>query len=197
MATPTSSQVDPKLLEILRCPVAVHYTDRGDDPGTLEAVRDGYWLYCEDSGYKYPVIDGIPKMLIEEGAKWQDTDVDDLPVPPPNEPVYAVAEEALPPEMQELVSELSQRADQTREQAVQQLRDAAQAIRQQGESSGSGTATVRAADLADSLEHSATALTRASAGPAQPTESGLPWQRLLAIFVVGLIVGVIVRSARS
>ena len=33
--------VSPQLLEILRCPEAVHYTDKGDDPGKLELVKDG------------------------------------------------------------------------------------------------------------------------------------------------------------
>lgn len=76
--------IDPELLEILRCPEAVHYTDKGDDPGKLTLVKDA-WLVCEDSGNKYPIRDGIPVMLIEEGQKWRDTAVDDLPVPPPAE----------------------------------------------------------------------------------------------------------------
>ncbi|MDQ7025027.1 MAG: Trm112 family protein [Anaerolineae bacterium] len=75
--------VSPDLLEILRCPEAVHFTDKGDDPGRLELVRDGNWLVCEDSGNKYPIRSGIPVMLIDEGQKWRDTAVDDLPVPPP------------------------------------------------------------------------------------------------------------------
>ncbi len=74
--------VHPDLLEILRCPVAVHYTDRGDDPGRLELVH-GCWLVCADSGYKYPIRDGIPIMLIDVGEKYKDTLVTDLPVPPP------------------------------------------------------------------------------------------------------------------
>ena len=32
--------LDPELLDILRCPVAVHYEDRGDDPGRLELMAD-------------------------------------------------------------------------------------------------------------------------------------------------------------
>jgi uncharacterized protein YbaR (Trm112 family) len=72
------------LFEILRCPVAVHYTDRGDDPGRLRIVH-GCWLVCDDSGYKYPIVDGIPNMLPETGAKWKDTPEADLPVPPPSE----------------------------------------------------------------------------------------------------------------
>jgi len=78
----SEAPLDPELLELLRCPVAVHYTDRGDDPGRLELLR-GVWLVCADSGYKYPVRDGIPVMLVDEGAKWKDTPVADLPVPPP------------------------------------------------------------------------------------------------------------------
>lgn len=73
--------IDPELLEILRCPVAVHY--EGDDPGKLELVKE-YWLVCADSGYKYPIRNGIPVMLIEEGEKWKEVAVDDLPVPPPD-----------------------------------------------------------------------------------------------------------------
>lgn len=74
--------VDPKLLDLLRCPVAVHYTDKGEDPGKLELVK-GTWLVCADSGYKYPIRDGIPVMLVDEGERWKDTPVEDLPVPPP------------------------------------------------------------------------------------------------------------------
>lgn len=80
----STSPIDPELLEILRCPVAVHYKDRGDDPGRLELVKNS-WLVCADSGYKYPIRNGIPVMLVDEGAKWKDTAVEDLPVPPPAE----------------------------------------------------------------------------------------------------------------
>jgi uncharacterized protein YbaR (Trm112 family) len=73
---------DETLLDILRCPVAVHYKDKGADPGRLQLVK-GTWLVSADSGYKYPIHHGIPVLLVEEGAKWKDTPVDDLPVPPP------------------------------------------------------------------------------------------------------------------
>lgn len=82
--------VSQELLDILRCPVAVHYTDRGDDPGRLELVHDT-WLVSPESGYKYPIIDDIPVMLVEVGEKYKDVAVEDLPVPPPREDV-------LPPE---------------------------------------------------------------------------------------------------
>jgi uncharacterized protein YbaR (Trm112 family) len=78
------SPVSPDLLEILRDPQAIQEgVVHGPDPGRLEVVRGGYWLVSADTGYKYPVRDGIPVMLIEEGARWKDTPVDSLPVPPP------------------------------------------------------------------------------------------------------------------
>jgi uncharacterized protein YbaR (Trm112 family) len=73
---------DPEFLDVLRCPVAVQDRSLGNDPGRLELVK-GCWLVSADSGYKYPIRDGIPILLIEEGAKWKDTPTDDLPVPPP------------------------------------------------------------------------------------------------------------------
>lgn len=82
MSDAEQMSIDPKLLEILRCPVAVHYTDKGDDPGKLELVNE-YWLVCEDSGLKYPIRNGIPVMLVTEGERWKDTPVAELPTPPP------------------------------------------------------------------------------------------------------------------
>lgn len=78
-----SLPINPELLEILRDPLAVQEKEKyGDDPGRLELVHD-CWLVSADTGLKYPIKDGIPVMLIEEGMKWKDTPVDDLPVPPP------------------------------------------------------------------------------------------------------------------
>jgi uncharacterized protein YbaR (Trm112 family) len=74
--------IDAELLAILRCPVAVHYKDKGEDPGKLTLYKDA-WLVCEDSGYKYPIRNGIPVLLVEEGEKYKDTPVESLPVPPP------------------------------------------------------------------------------------------------------------------
>ena len=76
-----SDMVDEELLEILRCPYCVQ-----DREGELEYVRES-WLVCQEDadycGRKYPVLDDIPIMLIEEGDKWVSTAVEDLPVPPP------------------------------------------------------------------------------------------------------------------
>ena len=75
--------ISKELLDILRCPLAVQdKTAYGADPGRLELAHNT-WLVSADSGYKYPIRDGIPIMLIDEGKKWQNTAVDDLPVPPP------------------------------------------------------------------------------------------------------------------
>jgi hypothetical protein len=80
--------VDAELLKILRCPYCVsgetRRTDK-EDPGQLALVREESWLICQDCDRKYPIRDDIPVMLIEEGEKWQETAVDDLPVPPPAE----------------------------------------------------------------------------------------------------------------
>ena len=69
--------VNQDLLEILRCPACVRETE-----GLLSFEKDS-WLVCQDCGRKYPIVDDIPVMLIDEGDKWTDTAVNDLPVPPP------------------------------------------------------------------------------------------------------------------
>lgn len=74
--------ISEDLLEILRDPAAVQEPEKyGDDPGRLELVHNA-WLVSKDTGYKYPIKDGIPVMLIEEGERWKDTPVDELPMPP-------------------------------------------------------------------------------------------------------------------
>jgi uncharacterized protein len=79
----TQLPISPDLLEILRDPQAIQEgAVHGTDPGKLTLVH-GSWLVSDDTGYKYPIRDGIPVMLIEEGAKWKDTPVENLPVPPP------------------------------------------------------------------------------------------------------------------
>jgi uncharacterized protein YbaR (Trm112 family) len=190
-------RIDPKLLEILRCPVAVHYTDKGDDPGKLDLVRE-YWLVSADSGYKYPIIDGIPKMLIEEGARWKDTDIEDLPVPPPNDPVYAVAEEALTPEMQALAAALAEKADTSREEAAATLRETAQGIRSEA-AAADGSLNGRADAIATGLENAAKVV-KGEAAPVQvpvETDSGVRWMLVAFIFAVGLVLGLLLRGGRN
>ena len=76
--------VSPELLEILRCPFCVSTATRvaGDDPGKLTLYKDS-WLIEPVYGRKYPIKEGVPIMLVEEGEKWMNTKVEDLPVPPP------------------------------------------------------------------------------------------------------------------
>ncbi len=69
--------VSQELLEILRCPACVR-----EKEGLLSLTRDS-WLVCKDCGRKYPIVDDIPVMLIDEGDKWTATPVESLPVPPP------------------------------------------------------------------------------------------------------------------
>jgi uncharacterized protein YbaR (Trm112 family) len=52
--------LDPELLEILVCP-----NDRGD----IEYVEAEQTIVCSKCGYRYPVRDGIPVMLIDEAEK--------------------------------------------------------------------------------------------------------------------------------
>ena len=74
--------ISADLLAILRDPAAVQNPDAyGPDPGQLELVHNS-WLVSKDTGYKYPIKDGIPVMLIEEGERWKDTPIDELPMPP-------------------------------------------------------------------------------------------------------------------
>lgn len=69
--------VSKELLEILRCPACVREKD-----GLLTLTHD-CWLVCQDCGRKYPIVDDIPVMLIDEGDKWVNTALEGLPVPPP------------------------------------------------------------------------------------------------------------------
>ncbi|HEX6844968.1 MAG TPA: Trm112 family protein [Actinomycetota bacterium] len=52
--------LDPELLRILVCP-----NDRGD----LDHHDDEQVLECRTCGYRYPIRDGIPVMLIDEAER--------------------------------------------------------------------------------------------------------------------------------
>lgn len=55
MSTAAHNQIDPALLEILRCPL------------TRSTLRqEGEFLVSEIGGLMYPVREGIPVMLVEE-----------------------------------------------------------------------------------------------------------------------------------
>jgi uncharacterized protein YbaR (Trm112 family) len=60
---PLGGEISPELLKILVCP---------EDKGPLQLVDDGKFLLNPRNGYKYPIRNGIPVMLIEEGKKYRD-----------------------------------------------------------------------------------------------------------------------------
>ena len=65
----TTQPISQELLEIL--------VDPGDK-GPLELVNDAEgksWLINRRNGNRYPIEDGIPVMLLEEGEKWRDTSI--------------------------------------------------------------------------------------------------------------------------
>jgi uncharacterized protein YbaR (Trm112 family) len=60
---PLGGEISPELLKILVCP---------EDKGPLQLVEEGKFLLNPRNGYKYPIRNGIPVMLIEEGKKYRD-----------------------------------------------------------------------------------------------------------------------------
>jgi len=56
--------VDPKLLEILVCPLT---------KGPLRYDAERQELVSEQAGLAYPIRDGIPIMLVDEARKLDDT----------------------------------------------------------------------------------------------------------------------------
>lgn len=61
--TASAPDIDPKLLEILICPVS---------RGTLSFDREAQELVSRSAGLAYPVRDGIPIMLPEEARQLED-----------------------------------------------------------------------------------------------------------------------------
>ena len=60
MFEPSTQDLDPKLLEILVCPVT---------RGPLEFDRDAQELVSKSARLAYPVRDGVPIMLPEEARE--------------------------------------------------------------------------------------------------------------------------------
>jgi uncharacterized protein YbaR (Trm112 family) len=57
--------VDPKLLELLVCPLT---------KGPLRYDRDAQELISEQAGLAYPIRDGIPVMLVDEARSLEQDD---------------------------------------------------------------------------------------------------------------------------
>ncbi len=58
-----SSEIDPKLLEILVCPLT---------KAPLRYDRAAQELISEEAGLAYPIRDGIPIMLVDEARPLRD-----------------------------------------------------------------------------------------------------------------------------
>jgi hypothetical protein len=58
-----SSEIDPRLLEILVCPLT---------KAPLRYDRDAQELVSEEAGLAYPIRDGIPIMLVDEARPLRD-----------------------------------------------------------------------------------------------------------------------------
>jgi uncharacterized protein YbaR (Trm112 family) len=57
---PMRNQIDPKLLEILVCPLT---------KGPLRYDLEAQELISDQAGLAYPIRDGIPIMLVEEARR--------------------------------------------------------------------------------------------------------------------------------
>jgi len=60
MSTSSATEIDPKLLEILVCPVT---------KGSLRYDREQQELISDKAGLAYPIRDGIPIMLADEARE--------------------------------------------------------------------------------------------------------------------------------
>jgi uncharacterized protein YbaR (Trm112 family) len=68
-ANPRPAALDPKLLDLLVCPLT---------KGPLRYDRDAQELVSEQAGLAYPIRDGIPIMLVDEARPLGDEN----PIPP-------------------------------------------------------------------------------------------------------------------
>ena len=60
MAASSTAEIDPKLLEILVCPLT---------KGPLRYDAERQELISEQAGLAYPIRDGIPIMLVDEARR--------------------------------------------------------------------------------------------------------------------------------
>ena len=70
------SDIDPKLLEILVCPLT---------KGPLRCDRAAQELISEEAGLAYPIRDGIPIMLVDEARALRDDEIAVKRLPPVGE----------------------------------------------------------------------------------------------------------------
>jgi uncharacterized protein len=68
-----ASEIDPKLLEILVCPLT---------KGALRYDREAQELISDEAGLAYPIRDGIPVMLVDEARRLRDDETSPKRLPP-------------------------------------------------------------------------------------------------------------------
>ena len=68
----TTSEIDPRLLEILVCPLT---------KAPLRYDREAQELISEEAGLAYPIRDGIPIMLVDEARRLRDEEMPGSPTP--------------------------------------------------------------------------------------------------------------------
>jgi uncharacterized protein len=69
----TTSEIDPRLLEILVCPLT---------KAPLRYDRQAQELISEEAGLAYPIRDGIPIMLVDEARRLRDDEIPGSPALP-------------------------------------------------------------------------------------------------------------------
>ena len=69
-----ASEIDPKLLEILVCPLT---------KAPLRYDRAAQELISDEAGLAYPIRDGIPIMLVDEARQLTDAEKAAKRLPPP------------------------------------------------------------------------------------------------------------------
>ena len=67
-------EIDPKLLEILVCPLT---------KAPLRYDREAQELISEEAGLAYPIRDGIPIMLVDEARRMRDAETATKRLPSP------------------------------------------------------------------------------------------------------------------
>ena len=69
-----TQEIDPRLLEILVCPLT---------KAPLRYDRKAQELISEEAGLAYPIRDGIPIMLVDETRSLRDDEMPAKPLRPP------------------------------------------------------------------------------------------------------------------
>jgi len=68
-----ASEIDPKLLEILVCPLT---------KAPLRYDREAHELVSQEAGLAYPIRDGIPIMLVDEARPLREDEKATKSLPP-------------------------------------------------------------------------------------------------------------------